>query len=223
MSKILIVGQEEKFKEYLKRILLKEGYQSYLVKKGAQVLDLIEEKKIDLIIFDWGLPDISSDSICNRILNNVPKIPLILLLEKQAVEKIVKKFKCGADDFIVKPIEDKILLARIKARLSGKTGAQNEYKIGKLILNVKNITVEYDGQKVDLTPQEFKLLELLVKNKGRVLTRNVILERVWGYKADVQTRVVDVYIGYLRNKLEKKAGRKLIDTVRGFGYIIKDK
>jgi DNA-binding response OmpR family regulator len=142
---------------------------------------------------------------------------------KDTVADVVAGLNLGADDYVTKPFVADELLARISARLRNQNSAKdNKLKVDGLALDNKTFEVEREGKQIQLTPQEFKLLEYLMNNQGRILTREMILNRVWLYSPDIETRVVDVYMGYLRKKIDQDFEKKLLHSVRGFGYMIKE-
>lgn len=222
VATILIIEPNRKLQNYLKDLLVKGGYEARTTSGGAKALSLIDKLQPDLVILDRKITDVRGESLCWEVREEYPDLPIILLLEEVEVEKVAKLYRAGADDFIAKPIKTKVLLSRIRMQLASRRTGKTEYQVGDLVLNIKTFQVKRGSKIIRLTPQEFKLLKFLMRHKGRVLTREMILSRVWGYNADVQSRAVDVYIGYLRDKIDKGFDNKLIQTVRGFGYMIKN-
>lgn len=220
MNKILIIEDEAAIREGIRDFLQSNGYLVDVAEDGAKGLDMVKKQPPDLVILDLGLPNISGESVCKEIKRDIPNLPVIILTAKNQSMDVVRGFDLGADDYISKPFELEELMARIRARL--KNGDQKELKAGDLILNPQSIKVTRDGNEIILTPHEFKLLHYLLMNKGKVLTREMILNRVWQYSMDVDSRVVDVYVGYLRKKIDSTSPKKLISSVRGFGYVIKE-
>lgn len=165
----------------------------------------------------------NGEGVCLEIKKNYPTLPVIILSAKNAVSDKVKSLKIGADDYVSKPFDLEELLARIQARLR-TTGVDNEkiLQVSDLVLNPKTLEVKRGKRLIQLTPQEFKLLQYLMLNTGIVLSREMILNRIWLYSPDVETRVVDVYMGYLRKKIDTGHGHKLLHSIRGFGYTIKN-
>lgn len=218
--KVLVVEDEQGIQEYLKEFLLDNAYSVETASDGISALNLLKKNVPDLVILDLGLPNMGGEAVCSEIKKKYPDLPVIILTAKDAPTDVVHGLNLGADDYITKPFVAEILLARVKARL--RHGATDNLAVADLELNNKTMEVKRAGKLLPLSPQEFKLLEYLATNKGRVLTREMILNRVWLYSYDVDTRVVDVYIGYLRKKVDKGYKKKLIHSVRGFGYIMKD-
>ncbi len=219
---ILVVEDDNDIQEYLKELLLDNGYSVKLASDGIEALKIIRKAAPDLVVLDLGLPKISGDAVCMEIRKEYPHLPIVILTAKDTTSDIIHGLSLGADDYIAKPFVGEELLARVKARLRHREENGAFLKIADLELDTKTMEVRRDGKLINLTPQEFKLLQYLMSNKGRVLTRDMILNRIWLYAPDIETRVVDVYIGYLRKKIDTGHKKKLITSMRGFGYTIKD-
>jgi two-component system alkaline phosphatase synthesis response regulator PhoP len=222
MKSILVIEKDKNIRKFLVSLLEDHTYRVKSTPNAADAIELIEKNQPDLILLDWEVNGLTGDSACWTFRRDFPDIPLILILDEADSEVLAQKFKCGADDFITNPIDKNQLLARVKTRIGAKQTIDNVFAVADLELNEDTFEVHRNGEEVKLTPQEFKLLKFLMKNKGRVLSRDLILEKVWGYQSDVETRIVDVYIGYLRDKIDDDFDKDLIKTVRGFGYTIKD-
>ena len=220
MKKLLLIESNEKLRPYLKEELSKEGFRISVAEAGSEVLNNLENLNPDLIILDLDLHDIRGEDVCFRLRREHQEIPLILIVDEDNADKIVEKFHCGANDFVTKPINIKVLKLRVKIRLSKQPNLNQTLKVDDLTLNSNRHEVKRGGKEIKLTPREFELLKFLMENKGQVLSREVILNRIWSYPQDVESRVVDVYIGYLREKIDKGFDKKLIHTVRSFGYKI---
>jgi DNA-binding response OmpR family regulator len=220
MNRILVAEDDATIREGIQSFLTESNYIVDAVEDGAAALEAVRRRLPDLVILDLGLPKITGESVCQEIKKQFPDLPVIILTAKNQTQDIVSGFKLGADDYISKPFELEELIARINVRLKSETSTSIE--VDDLVLDPQAVRVTRSGKEIQLTPHEFKLLHYLLINKGRVLTREMILNRVWKYSMDVDSRVVDVYIGYLRKKVDSKATKKLISSVRGFGYIIKD-
>lgn len=223
ISTILVVEDDNSLQNYLKELLLDNGYSVQTASDGTEALNLLKISQPDVIVLDLGLPNMSGETVCLEIRKKYPQIPIIILTGKDTTSDIVHGLDLGADDYITKPFVADEFLARIKARLRQK-GIRTEEKliIADLELDEKTLEVKRNGKLIPLTPKEFKLLEYLLNNKGRILTRDMILNRVWLYSPDIETRVVDVYMGYLRKKIDSGSKKQLIHSVRGFGYTIKE-
>jgi DNA-binding response OmpR family regulator len=204
---------------------LRDGDKSKYLGKG--VLKAVENVnttiKASLMgMVDLGLPDIDGETVCGEARKKHPDVPVIILTARDSVNDVVHGLNLGADDYVTKPFVADELLARINARLRNSNQTESTLTVADLTLNKSSMEVERAGKQITLTPTEFKLLEYLMSNRSRILTREMILNRVWLYSEDVETRVVDVYMGYLRKKVDGQADKKLIQSVRGFGYTIKD-
>lgn len=220
--KILLIEDNKDLQDYLRSFFLDHGYSVEVFSEGLKAINDIDKVIPDLVILDLGLPDISGENVFREIKKILPQVPIIILTAKGTKSDIIAGFNLGADDYLPKPFDAEELLARVKARLKQDKNADKTLKVADLILDPKKIEVKRAGKRINLTQKEFKLLEFLMRNKGQVLSRDVILDRVWSYTADIQTRAVDVYIGYVRKKINKGSKKKLISSIRGFGYIIKD-
>ncbi|NLM52608.1 MAG: response regulator transcription factor [Firmicutes bacterium] len=222
-EKILIIEDEEKLARFLEMELLYEGYQVEKAFDGRTGLELAQSGRFDLIILDIMLPGINGMEVLRRLRRST-SIPVIMLTARDTIVDKVAGLDSGADDYMTKPFEIEELLARIRTALR-KTRAMQQTKIltaGPLAMDIKAYTVRVQQQPVELTKREFSLLQYMLENKGIVLSREKLLEHVWGYDYAGDTNVVDVYIRYLRSKIDEVFGLKLIHTVRGVGYVIKD-
>lgn len=220
MNKILLVEDDNVIRESLKDILVENGFIVNQAIDGALAIKILKESPPDLLLLDLGLPKISGESVCIEAHKLYPDLPIIILTAKNKTQDVVNGLTIGAVDYVPKPFNIEELLARIKVRFK-----QNENDILEaydLTLNTKTMEVARAGKLIELSPHEFRLLHYLLINKGRVLTREMILSRVWQYSYDVDSRVVDVYIGYLRKKIDNGYSEKLITSTRGFGYRIKE-
>lgn len=223
LNNILIVEDDSGLQKYLKEFLIDNGFTANIAGDGVTALRMIKKSPPDIVVLDLGLPDMTGESVCLEIRKNYPDLPVVILTAKDTVADIVAGLNLGADDYVTKPFVADELLARISARLRNQNSAKdNKLKVDGLALDNKTFEVERDGKQIQLTPQEFKLLEYLMNNQGRILTREMILNRVWLYSPDIETRVVDVYMGYLRKKIDQDFEKKLLHSVRGFGYMIKE-
>ena len=219
---VLVAEDDKGLQKYLRELLLDNGYSVHTVQDGIQALEYLKKSEPDVVVLDLGLPTMSGETVCLEIRKRYKDLPIIILTAKDGITDIVQGLNLGADDYITKPFVAEELLARIKARLRKQTEATESLKIADLELDSKTMEVKRGGKQIQLTPQEFKLLQYMMTNKGRILTRDMILSRIWLYPSDVETRVVDVYIGYLRKKIDSGSAQKLLHSVRGFGYVIKE-
>ncbi|MFA5828684.1 MAG: response regulator transcription factor [Candidatus Shapirobacteria bacterium] len=219
-SKILLVEDNVDLQTPLKTFLLENNYLVDQAFTGGQALKKFEENTPDLVILDLGLPDISGETVCSRFKQYSPELPVIILTAKNTPKDAAKGLGLGADDYVPKPFDLDELLARIKTRLR-QPGVGSKLTVADLTINTKTYDVTRGDKKISLSPTEFNLLEYLMMNQGKVVSREAILNRVWSYDFEVQTRVIDVYIGYLRKKVDGQSKHKLIQCVRGFGYTIR--
>lgn len=222
MDKILVVENSSKLKKYLVDLLEKRGFEVKTTSEGADVILLIEKYIPNIILLDINIKDIDGESLCWEIRKDFPEIPIIMLYEKPLYKQIMRYYRSGADDFVIKPINTIDLISRIQMQLKDQRFLDSTIKVADLNMDTRNYEVKRNGKKIELSPQEFKLLKFLMNNANRVLSRDIILSRVWRYDQDIQSRAVDVYIGYLRDKIDKNRPKKLIRTIRGFGYMIKE-
>lgn len=218
---IVVVEDEPSLLEYLQDILVNQRFTVHPVNKGTQAISLIEQVNPNLVLLDLSLPDISGETVCAEVKKLFPRMPIIILTAKDDTKDIVAGLGLGADDYITKPFKTEELLARIQARLRDPS-SDPVLRIGDLEMNTETFEVKRSDKSIPLTQTEYTLLHYLLTNKNRVLTRDMILSSVWSYTPDVESRVVDVYIGYLRKKIDKGYTNKLIHSMRGFGYSLKD-
>ncbi|HVZ67802.1 MAG TPA: response regulator transcription factor [Patescibacteria group bacterium] len=220
VNKILVVEDDSSLQEYLKDLLNDAGFTVELAEDGALALSLIKKNKPNLMILDLGLPKISGEAVCAEVKKKYPEVPIIILTAKGQTEDVVHGLNLGADDYLAKPFDGNELIARIHARL--RDTSDTKLKVADLTLDRSTLEISRGDKQINLTPTEFKLLEYLMSNKGRVLSREMILNRIWLTSPDIETRVVDVYMGYLRKKIDLGSKKPLIHSMRGFGYVIKD-
>lgn len=224
--KILIVEDEKKIATTLKKGLTENGYHVDLAFDGLIGKRLFESNSYDLLILDINLPGMNGYDLCKAIRNTNQHIPIIMLTAMNTTEDKIEGFDNGTDDYIIKPFEFKELLVRIRALLKRTMNQQlptgNILKVADLEMNLDTKEVKRADQPITLTAKEFQLLEYFMRNRNRVLSRADIAERVWEIDFDTQTNVIDVYVNYLRNKIDKKFDTRLIHTQVGMGYIMKE-
>ena len=220
---ILVVEDETKLAQFIELELKYEGYQVSVAYDGLAGLGEARESNPDLVILDWMLPGISGPEICRRLRSTGNQVPIILLTAKDEVSDRVSGLDAGADDYVVKPFSVEELLARVRAHLRrNQSEDPNILQFADLSLNHSTREV-YRGQRlIELTVKEFDLLEYLLAHPRQVLTREQILERVWGYDFMGDSNIIEVYIRYLRLKLEANNENRLVQTVRGVGYVLRD-
>ena len=223
MKKILIIEDESNISDFVKMELEYEGYEAEISEDGKEGLIKALREDYDLIVLDLMLPGISGLEVCRR-LKKEKDIPVIMLSAKDSVMDKVAGLQIGADDYIAKPFAIEELIARIQVifRRTEKVKS-NIIKFKDLSIQLESRAVMENEEKINLTNKEYELLILLLNNKGKVVTRDNILNEVWGYDYDAGTNVVDVYVSYLRNKLDEKNKEAYIETVRAVGYIISEK
>ena len=225
--KILVIDDEEHILELLKFNLELSGFDVCVSTEANQTIELIGREKPDLLLLDWMLPKISGIDILKKMRQDedIYDLPVIMLTAKNMEDDKIQGLNVGADDYITKPFSIKELMARINTvlrryRISDKS--QPVIEAGNIVLNTDQYKLTVDGLKVDLTRKEFELLKLLMENRGKVLKRDYLLEKVWGYEFYGETRTVDVHIRHLRKKLGlDETSENGIDTIRGLGYKMK--
>ncbi len=224
MKKVLIVEDEKNLARFIELELKHENYDVEIRNDGASGLNRALQHDFDLILLDLMLPEMDGLEVCKR-LRTQKDTPIIMITAKGEIEDKVTGLDYGADDYIVKPFEIEELLARSRALIrrykDEHSAKSNVIEIDGIKIDKNAFKVWYENETLELTKTEFDLLLLLAENKNRVLHREQILDHVWGYESEVETNVVDVYIRYLRNKLKKIDKQKLIETVRGVGYVIR--
>ena len=228
-QKVLVVDDEESILTLLKFNLEKAGLIAITAEEGKKALEKVKEEKPDLIILDIMLPGMDGIEICKRLRKEDNNIPILMLTAKdEEIDKILG-LEIGADDYMTKPFSIRELMARVKALLrrslqyGESKGEEDKVIVNDLVVFPDKYEVLLKGENIILTPKEFELLELLVRNKGKVLDRNFLLNKIWGYDYYGDTRIVDVHISNLREKIEDKTEKpKYIITVRGVGYKLKE-
>lgn len=220
--RILVVEDEAKVASFVKRALEEESYAVDLCADGADGLAMAEAGGYDLIILDVMLPGLSGIEVLTALRRKNIGTPVLILTAQSQVEHRVRGLDAGADDYLTKPFAIEELLARARVLLRRGSGAvAGILQIDDLMLNPATHEVTRSGQRIELTAKEYALLEYLMRNVGRVLTRPMIAQHVWNQDFDTYTNVIDVYVNYLRSKIDKGHARKLIHTVRGSGYVLK--
>lgn len=220
--RILVVEDEVKVASFVRRALEEESYAVDLATDGVQGLEFAQQGVYDLIVLDVMLPGMSGLEVLQRLRKEKIKTPVLILTARAQIDQKVKGLDAGADDYLTKPFAIEELLARVRALLRRGAGeGTGILQVDDLVLNPATHEVVRGGQRIDLTSKEYGLLEYFMRNVGRVLTRPMIAEHVWNMDFDTFTNVIDVYVNYLRNKIDRGRERKLIHTVRGSGYVLK--
>jgi len=221
--RLLVVEDEKKVARFIKQGLEEEGYAVDVAGDGAEGLAMALDGVHDLLILDLGLPRINGLQVLEELRRRKITMPVLLLTVRATIEDKVLGLDAGADDYLTKPFAFQELLARVRALLRRRgEGSPPLLQFSDLVLDPARRTVSRRGEKLDLTAKEFAILEYFMRNPGRVLTRTQIIEHVWNYDFDTGTNLVDVYVNYLRKKLDSEREPKLIQTVRGVGYVLKE-
>lgn len=221
--RILLVEDESKILNFVAGGLAAEQFAVDTAQDGQIALELAMTYQYDLIILDLMLPKLSGTEILHKIRENKSYVPILVLTARDSVADKVKTLDKGADDYLTKPFVFAELLSRVKALLRRSSISQtNVLKIGDLEMDQLSQQVRRSGKRIELTAKEYALLQFMMSNPNRVLSRTMIVEHVWDQSFDGATNIVDVYVRYLRNKVDGQYEQKLIHTVRGFGYLISD-
>ncbi|MEL6221108.1 MAG: response regulator transcription factor [Cyanobacteria bacterium J06627_8] len=220
---IVVVEDEEKLARFIEMELKYEGYEVNVSNDGLTGLTQIRNANPDLVILDWMMPGMTGLEVCRRLRQTGSKVPVILLTAKDDVSDRVAGLDAGADDYLVKPFSIEELLARIRAHLRRTADTEEEVlRFEDLMLNRQTREVTRGDRAIELTAKEFDLLEYLLSYPRQVITRDRILEEVWGYDFMGDSNIIEVYIRYLRLKLEAENEKRLIQTVRGVGYVLRE-
>jgi heavy metal response regulator len=220
--RLLVVEDEKKVASFLKKGLEEEYYAVDVAYDGDEALQMIAVYDYDLVLLDIMLPKIDGMAVLRSIRNHGNSVPILMLTAKDSVENIVEGLDAGCDDYLTKPFAFTELLARIRSLL------RRDRETKTLVLEVEDLKIYLSthevtrgGRKIDLTAKEYALLEYFMRNPNRVLTRTMMAEHVWDYHFDTDTNIIDVYVNFLRKKIDREFDVKLIHTIRGVGYMIK--
>jgi heavy metal response regulator len=220
--RLLVVEDESKVASFIKKGLEEEGYAVDLAADGELGLAMALERVHDLIILDIRLPKMDGLRVLQMLRRDKITTPVLLLTVRATIEDKVLGLDAGADDYLTKPFAFQELVARVRALLRRRAETEpSVLQVGDLSLDPARRTVTRGGVKIDLTAREFSLLDYFMRNPGRVLTRTMIAEHVWDYSFDTSTNVIDVYVNYLRKKIDAEREPKLLHTVRGVGYVLR--
>jgi len=209
-------------RESLDRALQLEGYEVVTANDGARALELHLASRADLLLLDVSMPNVDGLTVCRTIRKKGDDTPILMLTARHEIDDRVAGLDAGADDYLVKPFALEELLARVRARLRTGVVDDGSLTLGDLVMDLEGRRVDRDSRVLDLSRTEFDLLEVLVLNAGVVLGRDVLYERVWGGELDTESKTLDVYVGYLRKKLEAGGAPRLVHTVRGLGYVARE-
>jgi two-component system copper resistance phosphate regulon response regulator CusR len=218
--RILIVEDEKRIQDFLSRGLESAGYAVDVASDGATGIDMVHAAEYDLVILDLNLPDMDGLSVLQKIRNRKVSPPVLILSARDAVDDRVRGLELGADDYLVKPFAFVELLARVRALLRRGQPTPERLQVADLSLDCIRRKVTRAGDNIELAPKEFSILEYLMRNRGRPLSRTMIVEHVWDMDYDGLTNIVDVYIRHLRSKIDDRFPVKMIHTVRGIGYML---
>ena len=220
--RILVIEDEVKIAQFVKRGLKEEGYAVDVAVDGQEGHFMLSSNEYDAIILDLMLPKMDGLTLCRELRKNGNLTPIIMLTAKDTVKDKVKGLDSGADDYLPKPFAFEELLARVRVLLRKKDNrVQTQLKVDDLVMDILTHKVTRGDREIDLTVKEYALLEYLMRNAGNIVTRTMISEHVWDINFDTFTNVIDVYINYLRNKVDSGFAEKMIHTVRGKGYLLK--
>jgi heavy metal response regulator len=221
--RILVVEDEKKVASFLKKGLEEENYAVDVAHDGEEGLALAQINEYDLVILDIMLPKLDGMEVLRQISSDGSGVPILILTAKDSVEDIVGGLDSGSDDYLTKPFSFAELVARVRALLRRRMMEKTDLlEVDDLTLSLSTHRVKRGGREIELTAKEYGLLEYFMRNPNRILTRTLIAEHVWDYHFDSSTNVIDVYVNYLRKKIDQGFEKKLIHTARGSGYIMKD-
>ena len=215
-----MVEDEKRIADFLSRGLESGGYAVDVAGDGSTALEMVHATEYDLLILDLGLPDMDGMAVLKKIRTRKTSPPVLILSARDAVDDRVKGLETGADDYLVKPFAYVELLARVRVLLRRGQPTPERLQVGDLSLDCIRRKVTRGGENIELAPKEFSILEYLMRNRGRPLSRTMIVEHVWDMDYDGLTNIVDVYIRHLRSKIDEKWPDKMIQTVRGIGYML---
>jgi two-component system copper resistance phosphate regulon response regulator CusR len=221
---VLVAEDERRLSQVLRRVLEEEGHTVDAAYDGEEALAMAMDGSHDVVVLDVMMPGLNGFEVCESMRHNKIDTPVIMLTALDSVDDRVRGLDAGADDYLPKPFAFQELLARIRALGRRKVQARepDELTFEDLKLDLRRRWAERDGKTVELSPKEFSLLEFLMRNEGRVVTRTQILDHLWGYDYATDSNLVDVYIAYLRRKIDKGFDKKLVRTIRGIGYALGD-
>ena len=222
-EKILLIEDEQRIADFVRRGLTLEGYRVVVAYDGMAGLDAAVEHSPDLIVLDLMLPELDGLEVCRELRIAGFTMPIVMLTAKDSVPDRVAGLDAGADDYLIKPFELDELLARVRAQLRRHGIVEEEtLQFADLTVNTSTREVTRNGRRIELTAKEFDVLELFMRHPRQVLTRDILYERIWGYDFSGESNIIEVYVRYLRSKLESEGESRLIHTVRGVGYALRD-
>jgi two-component system, OmpR family, response regulator MprA len=221
--RLLVVEDEKRMADLLRKGLQEEGYAVTVASDGTTAVEMAEANQFELILLDLMLPGMDGFQVAQRLRREGNRVPILMLTARDATTDIVQGLDLGADDYLTKPFSFEVLLARIRAMLRRGPASQSvKLRVGDLQLDPGSHEVTRGGQIVNLTRTEFNLLEYLMRRQGQVIPRDTLIEAVWGYDRNIESNTLDAFIRLLRSKVEGDGGPRLIHTVRGIGYVIRE-
>ena len=220
---ILVVDDDAGLRKALRRVLVSQGFEVEVAEGGAEALDRLRESSYDLVVLDVMMPGKDGIAVCERLRADKDDMPILMLTARDAVRDRVAGLEAGADDYLVKPFANEELVARVRALLRRAGVGVETIGFADLELDLLTRDARRNGREIELSPIEFELLEFFLRHPRQVLSRSLIYERVWGYDASLSSNSLDVFVGHLRRKLEAGGERRLIQTVRGVGFTLRDR
>ncbi|EPD54540.1 response regulator transcription factor [Streptomyces sp. HGB0020] len=219
---VLVVDDDPAIRRSLERGLRLSGFKVRTAEGGHEALAAIGQAPPDVLVLDVSMPEMSGIEVCDRLRGDGQDLPVLMLSALDETSDRIAGLQAGGDDYLVKPFALQELVLRLRALLRRRPPAGEVLRVAGLVIDPAARTAERDGRPLELTRREFELLEVLARNTGLVLTRDQLLERVWGYDFDVRTDAVDTFVSYLRRKLEADGRPRLVHTVRGVGFVLRD-
>jgi two-component system, OmpR family, response regulator MprA len=220
---ILVVDDDAGLRKAVRRVLVSQGFDVEVAEDGAEALDRLRDGRFDLVVLDVMMPGSDGIAVCERLRADKDDLPILMLTARDAVRDRVAGLEAGADDYLVKPFANEELVARVRALLRRAGVGLETIGFADLELDLLTRDARRNGREIELSPIEFELLEFFLRHPRQVLSRSLIYERVWGYDASLSSNSLDVFVGHLRRKLEAGGERRLIQTVRGVGFTLRDK
>jgi two-component system response regulator MprA len=220
---ILVVDDDAGLRRALRRVLVSQGFEVELAEDGLAALSRLRERRFDLVVLDVMMPGTDGIEVCERLRSDGAELPVLMLTARDAVRDRVTGLEAGADDYLVKPFANEELVARIRALLRRTGGGSERLSFAGVELDLLTRDARRGGREIALSPIEFELLELFLRHPRQVLSRSLIYDRVWGYDASLSSNTLDVFVGHLRRKLEAGGEPRLLHTVRGVGFTLRER